>query len=116
MLCDRHLIRGVVIPFTLSISLPSSDTSSNMRGTIKSALALLSLFAWSNTAQNITIVRVLANSTELIVSQHGVPLSPNYLNTQDYAGYIPDGYGGVMMLNSTIDTAVTLIFDGMGSL
>ncbi|KAG9029487.1 hypothetical protein FRB95_005254 [Tulasnella sp. JGI-2019a] len=83
-----------------------------MGGTIKTIVTLLFAFACGISAQQDDIVTVLVNSTQLIVSQNGIPLSQSYLYSQPYAGYYPQSCGGVLKLNSTVDTAATLIFVG----
>ncbi|KAG8996402.1 hypothetical protein FRB94_008355 [Tulasnella sp. JGI-2019a] len=83
-----------------------------MGATIKTIFTLLFAFVWSISAQQVDGVTVLANSTQLVVSQDGVPLTQGYLYSQPYAGYYPQSCGGVLKLNSTVDTAATLIFVG----
>ncbi|KAG8996401.1 hypothetical protein FRB94_008354 [Tulasnella sp. JGI-2019a] len=83
-----------------------------MGGTIQIIIALLFAFACSINAQQDGVVTVLANSTQLVVSQDGIPLNQTYLYSQPYAGYYPESCGGVLKLNSTVDTAATLIFVG----
>ncbi|KAG8987241.1 hypothetical protein FRB94_002065 [Tulasnella sp. JGI-2019a] len=83
-----------------------------MYGTFKRVLTLLAIFAWTICAQEGGATIVLANSTELIISQDGVPLSEAYLKSVNYAGFYPNYCGGMMALNSTVDEAMTLIFQG----
>ncbi|KAG8989822.1 hypothetical protein FRB93_003527 [Tulasnella sp. JGI-2019a] len=82
-----------------------------MFGTFKRVLILLSIFAWGISAQQTPTI-VPGNSPDLIISQNGVVLSEAYLSTVNYAGFFPNYCGGTMLLNSTVDSTATLIFEG----
>ncbi|KAG8989942.1 hypothetical protein FRB93_003404 [Tulasnella sp. JGI-2019a] len=84
-----------------------------MHATIESVLALLFLFALSATAQTSSSITVPLNSSQVVISQNGVPLSRTYLQSDSVvnAGYY-DLCGGAMVLDSTVNSAATMIFNG----